>query len=486
MTKFSGTQVRPQVRNAVITDSRALTHEGGQGAAYDARSALFLLGCQNMVREDTFYEDATTRDDRFRALVREVTAADPAWMRGFIPYLRRTMQMRSAAVVAAAEYAAAGGEGARSVIRATLDRADEPAELLAYWFQTNGRRLPQAVKRGVADAVRRLYTEKAALKYDGLSRAWRMGDVIELVHPKPSSEAQSALFKHLLDQRHHGDGALTLEGQTWERANPSTAAEWEALIPTMGYMALLRNLRNFDERGISDEAAAQVAARLANPDEVARSRQFPIRFYSAYKAVNTLRWAQPLEQAVNHSLAQVPSLPGRTLVLIDVSGSMFGRMSGRSEVQRWEIAALFGFALALRAASADVYAFSYAVARADVADARTFSVLRAVEQTRSLVGGTTQTWRSVEQTFAGHDRIVILTDEQAHDSQPRNYGVPIYTFNLAGYRVSHYLSSGQDGRYTFGGLTDNAFRLLSILESCKMGQWPWEQDAPSKDALGLS
>src|SRR3712207_7767035 len=51
-----------------------------------------------------------------------------------------------------------------------------------------------------------------------------------------------------------------------------------ALAPTMGYMALLRNLRNFDEAGMPDEVAAVVAARLGDPDEVARSRQLPYRF----------------------------------------------------------------------------------------------------------------------------------------------------------------------------------------------------------------
>ena len=52
------------------------------------------------------------------------------------------------------------------------------------------------------------------------------------------------------------------------------------------------------------------------------ARQFPIRFLSAFKEAPSLRWAWPLEQALQHSLANVPQLPGRTLVLVDVSGSM--------------------------------------------------------------------------------------------------------------------------------------------------------------------
>ena len=129
-----------------------------------------------MVGEDTFYERAADRDARFAALVHEVTAANPTFLAGAdvaaagrpAQYLRQTMRMRSAAIVMAAEYVAAGGDGGRSVIARTLQRADEPAELLGYWLTRHGRKVPMPIKRGIADAVRRLYTERAALKYDGL------------------------------------------------------------------------------------------------------------------------------------------------------------------------------------------------------------------------------------------------------------------------------------------------------------------------------
>src|SRR5829696_7243390 len=113
--------------------------------------------------------------------------------------------MRSAPVVMAAEYVAAGGTGGRSVVARALQRADEPAELLGYWLSTHGRRIPMPIKRGIADGARRLYTERAALRYDGLSRQIRMADVIELTHPTPRDDRQSALFRWLLDRRHHDD-----------------------------------------------------------------------------------------------------------------------------------------------------------------------------------------------------------------------------------------------------------------------------------------
>src|SRR5207244_8828256 len=166
------------------------------------------------VGEDTFYERAATRDARFVDLVHQVTATNPAFIAGadidngkvgLAQYLRETMLMRSAAVVMAAEYVAAGGPFGRSVVARALQRADEPAELLGYWLTRRGRNIPMPIKRGIADAARRLYNERAALRYDGLSRQIRMADVIELTHPTPRDERQSALFKFLLDRRHHDD-----------------------------------------------------------------------------------------------------------------------------------------------------------------------------------------------------------------------------------------------------------------------------------------
>jgi hypothetical protein len=408
--------------------------------------------------------------------------------------------------VMAAEYAAAGGPGARAVVSSACSRADEPAELLAYWYSRHGRRVPKAVKRGLADAASRLYTERNAIRWDASGHDWRMADVLELCHVRPDSPTQSALFRWLLDERHHQGTAvvddrllpvlradldwrevapdrrrdLLAEGLpasvSWERLSSwlpggMDAAAWEAVIPSMGYMALLRNLRNFDQAGISIGFAAQVAERLADPEEVARSRQFPMRFLSAYKATDNFRWAAALERALDMSLNNVPVLPGRTLVLIDVSGSMREGMSGRSTLQRWEAASVFGTALAIRN-RADLFVYSTTARQVDYNP--TAAVLRIVERIGKEVDGGTYTEAAIAAAYAGHDRVVVLTDEQSHDAGSRDLsGIPaLYTFNLAGYRPASG-PSGERGRHAFGGLSDAAFGMLSILDSGRDGDWPF-------------
>jgi hypothetical protein len=244
----------------------------------------------------------------------------------------------------------------------------------------------------------------------------------------------------------------------------------------MGYMALLRNLRGFDEAGVDDEAAASVAAKLSDPAQVARSRQLPMRFLSAYRAAPSLRWAYPLEVALGHSLANVPALPGRTLVLIDTSGSMHAGFSRDGTLMRWDAATLFGLALANQCADADVVSFSDSTKVFPQRQGE--SVLAALQRWKQdgfFLGCGTSTAKAIRQHFAGHDRVVVLTDEQAAGGSVDTAvpaTVPMITFNLAGYRYGHAPSGGPN-RVTIGGLTDQAFRMIPAVENGLSGRWPW-------------
>ncbi|WP_086850774.1 TROVE domain-containing protein [Amycolatopsis kentuckyensis] len=500
-----------------------VTHQGGAGYARDTKSELFLLAVSNMVGEHTFYESAGTRDTRYAELVRKSTLDDPQWTARFLRWLRTGAHLRTASLVGAAEFAKArrdaGLDGlGRQVVADVLQRADEPGELLAYWTSVHGRAVPKPVKRGVADAAAKLYDERSFVKWDSAAHAFRFADVLELTHPAGGGE----LFKHILDERHHRGNAipdslttlraraelmswdvdrrrelfgrpeaadvLRAAGMTWESVagwlqGPLDARVWEALIPSMGYMALLRNLRNFDEAGVSDAVAQRVAERLASPVQVAKSRQLPMRFLAAHRAAPSLRWAWALERAIAHALANVPVLGGRTLVLVDTSASMNDRFSKDGSLMRWDAAAVFGLALARRCAKADVVSFSDGYWDRSQGTKvfklrRGGSLLGDVERWKSggfFIGGGTDTAGAVKKHFANHDRVVILTDEQAaygDVGQALPAHVPLYTWNLAGYRAGH-APSGSGHRHTFGGLTDQGFRMIPLLERGRRADWPF-------------
>ncbi|GAB4008441.1 TROVE domain-containing protein [Nocardioides ultimimeridianus] len=519
MSKFNLRGILRTGTSGVVTGERpsGATFEGAPGYARDAQGELFLLAVTSFVAEDTFYEAAAERDARLRGLVARVAVEDGDSVLGLVRWLRTGVNLRSVALVVAAEAVrarlAAGIDGGnRGIVDAALDRADEPGEFLAYWAGRYGRAFPKPVKRGVADAATRLYTERSLVKYDGQARGFRFADVLELTHPSPRDDRQSALFRHALDRRHdradaipdqlgvlqarqrllslpveqrravltQDEQALAAAAMTWEQVagwlqGPLDASAWEALIPSMGYMALLRNLRNFDEAGVSDEVAVRVAARLADPGEVSRSRQLPLRFLAAYRTAPSLRWGWALEQALQASLASVPSLPGRTLVLVDRSGSMFTRLSRRSTVTRADAAAVFGAALAVRAGTADLVEFG--------TDNRAVRIQRG-ESVLALAGrfgnlGGTNTADAVRRHYRAHDRVVIVTDEQAwagwRGAEPTKAvpeRVPVYTFNLAGYQYGHG-PSGAGNRHTFGGLSDQGFAAIPLVEAGRDQHWPF-------------
>ena len=527
MSKFSGTKRHPPRVNLFAPvrtlPQRTSTHEGGQAYLRDAESELFLLAATNMAGEDTFYERAGRRDDRFVRLVHEVTGRNPAFIAGADPaagmvglaqYLRQTLLMRSAAVVMAAEYVAAGGPNGRSVVARALQRPDEPAELLGYWMAAHGRRLPMAVKRGVADAVRRLYTERAALRYDGLSRAIRMADVIELTHPAPGDERQSALFRWLLDRRHHDDAvadpaslpvlaaaetldavpaesrrallrergpaALAEAGFSWERLSGwlpggMDAEAWEAVIPQMGVMALVRNLRNFDAAGISEVASEAVIDKITDAGEVRRARLFPYQVWAAYAHAPSDTWKRALSTTLDHTVANIPALDG-TLVVIDTSGSMEAPLSRRSTVRRVEVAAVMGMATARRSADVDVVIYGQDNARVKRRGTSVLGGVQLVVDRVGWVGHATYGHTAVARWFdpRRHRRVVIFTDDQQHDSGyvPLDHVPIIYTFDLAGYRPAA-LPSGERGRYTLGGFTDAMFRVMEVLEAGQDAGWPF-------------
>jgi hypothetical protein len=526
MTKFNRPTTRSAIGNSsIITaeQSTGTTYEGAPGYARDAKGELFLLAISNLVGEATFYEKSGDRDQRYRELVRQVAIADAEWMLSFLSWLRGEGNMRSASLVASAEAVkarldviragleAANGARNRQMIDAVLLRADEPGEMLAYWTSRYGRAIPKPIKRGVGDAVRRLYSERNLLKYDTNSRGFRFGDVLDLCHPRPAAPWQGDLFRLALDRRHGrpaveedslpiivrnrglreaadaepdvllNPDALRDAGMTWEDAlslvgsRVDKRALWEALIPSMGYMALLRNLRNFDQAEVSDDIAATVAARLADPEQVARSRQFPFRFLAAYRHAPSLRWGHALDRALTASLANLPELPGRTLVLVDRSGSMFGRMSGRSELDFADSATIFGAALAMRnLGRVDLVQFGSGSQPVPVQ--RGESLLKILDR---FVGmGGTETAAAAQRHYGGHDRVVVVTDEQAWSGygNPGDHvpgQIPLYTFNLVGYQHGH--QGGGVNRVTVGGgLTDHAFRLIPLLEAGKSGTWPWD------------
>lgn len=530
--------------SVITTTGPATTFEGGTGYSRDDKSDLFLLAVTNMVGENTFYEKARDRDDRFVQLIHSVAVTDPAWLYRFVGWLRNSANMRSASIVVAAEAIKArldagiteqfylrempkGWFGSKDFIPQAMARADEPGEFLAYWTSKYGKKLSQPVRRGLALAVQELFDEYAYTKY-GRGDGFQLADIVDLVHPGHKAPWQGDLWMHALNERHKRGAEIPESlrmlhsrkdlmeipqedrrafmandmaadcfkraGMTWEALSGWLGGEldakfWEGMIPSLGYMALLRNLRNFEKAGISREARKAVQGRLADPAQVAKSRQFPYRFLSAYKATESDWWAEALSDALDASVGNLPKFPGRTLVLVDTSGSMGSVVSAKSSVTHAEVGALFGVALAKGGSDVDLHGFAGGYYGWDSSLTRVQfkhdlpkggSMLRGIESFTDRIGEVghgTEITKAFKQSYDGHQRVVLVSDMQSFGSYDGDVstlvpkGVRVFGLNTTGYAPT-VVDSSRPNKYEVGGFSDAVFKMIGLIEAGDAG-WPF-------------
>lgn len=492
------------------------THEGGIGYTNgDPRTELFNAAVSGLLA-DGFYESASESLTRLRHLTADACANYPEWVAQFIPWLRNSANLRSASVVLAVEYAAAGLPGSRSVIDAACQRADEPGEMLAYWHSFHGRNVPSRVKRGLSDACQRLYTERSAARWDGSGKGYRFGDVLEIIHAKPVDAKQSTLYRFLLDRRRHSveqapeslaatrtlrrfmdaptelraswrDGGEPLPSLlSWERLAAATpggldAAWWSTLIMSgqLGAFALLRNLNNIDRAMVVDPAVvAEVKRRLSDPGEIKAARLLPYRFLTAYKASESDRWRETLEAGADIALTNLPAFSGRTAIMVDCSGSMLdavGAGKSRQPLSLTDLAAFVAEALARRCDSAAIYCYETTILHT-ITPKPHVGVLKAASRPEYTPRGGTRTWACIDAVNASEsfDRFVVLTDEQTGDSDSGQVQRPVVTWNLAGYG-QHQAHHGTRNRFLVSGYSDSALQTLpDVILHGSTGRWPWE------------
>lgn len=516
-----GTKPRNMANTPVnTTTGRAFTAEGGMGWQRTPKGELFLAAVTSL-NEDTFYETADKRAQRIQALAASPEIVNsPEWTLGMVRWLRQEVGLRSITGVVAMTVVKArldaGLTGTnRQIIEAAISRLDEASDMIAGWMSLYGRNIPSCVRRGVADALRVRLSERSYLKWAGRMNAGSvtLRDVINLTHPKPKNSVQEALIKLVLDESYGKKGddkqlptirayrqflAMDRDAQIRALAGPDAkdvirkaaltheviagaigtipADVWETLVPEMGYMALRMNLRRIEASGASRALIATINERLSDVDEAAKSRTMPVAFYAAYKNA-PLAFAAALQDAANASLENVPALKGRTLVLLDRSGSMSYPMSAKSSLSCQDTANVFASALAIRGESVRVVAFDDHMEDVKVAST---DLLRVVDQ-MPTARGCTYTPDAVAYAHKKgekYDRIIILTDEQYRGGSVDNaldtYAprVPVFTWNLAGYATAQM--EAREGRWTFGGLSDKGFQMIPLLERGIGQSWPWE------------
>ena len=392
------------------------THEGAPAKQISPELQLrrSVLAC--MLWEDQFYEDGVAIAGRIRELVARVPADKVA---ALAIEAREKMKLRHAPLLLVREMARLATH--RHLVAETLtrviQRADELSEFVALYWSEGKQPLSAQVKKGLAAAFTR-FDEYALAKYNRATPV-KLRDVLFLSHAKPLDEAQAVLWKRLVE------GELATP-DTWEVALSSGADKheaWERLLSDnkLGALALLRNLRNMAEAKVSEQAIREGLARMKT------ERVLPFRFIAAARYAP--QWEPELESAMLRSLEGQARLPGKTVLLVDVSGSMDAQLSRRSEMRRNDAA--YGLAVLLReiAESVSIYTFSDKLVR--VPARQGFALRDTLHASQPHHG--TYLGRALKEIGEEYDRLIVISDEQSHDPVP-NPKARGYMLNVASYQ----------------------------------------------------
>ncbi|EIT87591.1 TROVE domain-containing protein [Parascardovia denticolens IPLA 20019] len=432
---------------------------------------LTVKALTSFVGEDKYYGDNT---GELKDLAEKVAKRDPRFVANLAVMTRRDYHMRTVSQLLAAILAheAKGSGLVRRTVDAVVERPDDTAGVISAYKSMYGKPIAHGVLRGVKDALERMKPYSIA-KYQLKGHDLTLKDVVLMTHPH--NQALDSTLKALMD------GTLKAP-ETWETqlsADGNTKETWEKLIGEgkVGYMAALRNLRNL----LSAQPANldTVLDMLADPDRVKAGKQLPFRYLAAYRSVQYVassRVMDTLNRAFMASLENLPTLQGRTAVLIDNSGSMLQSLSQRGTVTCYDTAMTLGLALAQKAEDTVAIRFGF--------DARILPVSHGnpLNQYVKCDGGWTDmnaAFRLLMDKEIDVDRIIVLSDNEVNDDRGmvqrladeyrRQVGhrVVVHGWDLMGYGTTQFAPDGDTD--FIAGWSERIISLLPLFETDRQG-----------------
>lgn len=432
--------MRLNARRKILTAS---TFEGAPALIDNAEVELRRAVLSCLLWEDNFYESG---EDIAKRIVRLGQAVDPYIVAQLAIEARNQFHLRHAPLMLLTSIAKTGAGKPKLVsdaIEQTIQRADELSELLAIYWKDGKKPIPAQFKKGLAKAFPK-FGFYALAKYNR-DAAIKLRDVMFLVKPTPNSVSQAEVWKHL------ADGTLP-SPDTWEVSLSGGADKAETFTrlirdDKLGYLALLRNLRNMVDAGVdSDLIKDAILARKG------AERVLPFRYVAAARACPQME--RPIDKALVATVEGMPVFPGKTAVLVDISGSMDAALSSKSDLTR----ATAGATLAsIIPGDLRVFSFSDEIKEvpARIGMAGVDAILDSQRHNGTFLGAAVTALNRV-----GFDRMIVITDEQSADAVPQPKAKNAYMINVAGYKPSVAY-----GAWTkIDGFSENVLRYIAESE----------------------
>ena len=516
--------------NTIIKQNRVtLNHEGAEAFSMSAEMELYTAVVTASL-SNNFYETANERIERIADLVGK---CDARFVAQLAVYARTQMNLRSVPLLLVVELAKhhSGDSLVSRTVEKVVLRADEIMELLHCYQWRNSRnlsgskgsapfkklgKLSHQIQVGLQKAFNN-FNEYQFAKYDRNNLEVKLRDALFIVHPKAKDDAQQKLFDKItnknLETPYTWEVELSALGQkvfdSDEKKQEAIAEKWEELIKSgkMGYMGMLRNLRNFLINDVSKEVLEQVAERISDDNEVMHSKQFPFRFLSAYREIKSVEKKQTksleikntthefqehidkkklmldaLEKAVLATSQNIAGFDEHTRVLMasDVSASMFSPISPKSSVKNYDIGLVLAMLLKNRCKIVINGIFGSDWKVINLPSSNILNNVELMYEREGEVGYSTNGYKVIEylnDKGIVMDKVMIFTDCQMWDSQ--NYchtfydewekykkispNAKLYLFDLCGYGTTP-LDIVRDDVILIAGWSDRIFDMFEAIE----------------------
>lgn len=428
-----------------------------------------------------FYESDQEQMDRFTKLTYDmIEKYGASFAAKAAHFTRNELGLRSISELLAAILNSYKFEGKRVFYARYFHRPDGISEIFGA-IDMLGTNRSHALIRGCADYLSSL-GEYQLTKYKMLGREYNMYDLINLCHPKSAA----------VDKFQRGE---IKSADTWEtRISGSENKEekeqnWRELVEgrKLGYLALLRNLRNILNCDFADNSWIDMylVPQLVNATAIKKSLVFPYQIYTAYKFLDEkpMSIMAALDEAFRIAIGNVPILNGSSLLVLDVSGSMDSSCSDNSKITCKEIGAVYGACIYLSNKNSEFIKFGDRAKRCEYR--RTMNVFDMIEKMQDNDGcgyGTDiiPVWDMLDRHY---DRIFLISDMQVMKGSAWNYWsrsyvnpvdamnryfdvfgqTNVYSFDVCNYNSQ--VANPRSGNLTMlTSLSSQVFKMLEYIE----------------------
>ncbi len=499
-------------RNAAlpVADTRNLA--GGNAYTFNAKHALAqyaVTGCLN----GTFYADA---EQQLHTVLGLCCSVPVEFTARTAVYCRERGHMKDMPALLCAALASLD----MAVLKRVFDRVIDDGKMLRNFVQimrsgvTGRKSLGTAPKRLVQNWFAR-HDDNAVFRASVGQRP-SLGDVVKMVHPRPSTPQRAALYAWLCGRKveraalpdtvaafekwkEQTSGELPDAPFQMLTAQPLTANQWMEIARTASWQMTRMNLNTFLRHHVLVDRPMirMIAKRLADPAAIRKARAFPYQLMVAFMNAHADMPGEitdALQEAMETAVENVPAIEGKVWILPDISGSMRSPATGlrkgaTSKVSCLDVAALVAAAFLRKNREATVLPFSDDVVTAKLNPRD--SIMTNAKRLAGLPSGGTNcsaplAWMNKRKEKG--DLVIYVSDNESWmDAGPagrstqtvaewdtfrrRNPGAKLVCMDIQPNRTTQ--AAEQPGVLNIGGFSDHVFEVIAQFASGKLDPGHW-------------